>query len=203
MGDDFDFFVLPFIIGLTLISKKIKVNKYLLILFILIPYFLSVSGATYYVNRAIDPSMPAVNDMRWLSTEKDPLYKTYWIYDTEVYSSSWFSLFKTKEDVYVDENYRQTIILGARIRTGAIIQDDYIPYFRDIESFANFSTEDFEVVNGYIYLRHINIVEKEYVTTDKARLADFSQQYVFLWQDPKTEKVYSNGGSEIYWRRSH
>lgn len=175
-----------FIIGAMVISERIKLRPVLLILIIILPYFLCVTGVTYQFFGY--PRQPVLN-------YEGDIYHTYYIHDTEYRSGQWYMLYSKKNfEIYTDTaGDRVTSIIGSRIRSGPVNgTEEYIPYLKNIKPFPN---KGFEDLKGYVYLRHVNVVGKMFAAK-KLKYEDFSGNYTML--QISSNKIYANGGSEVY-----
>jgi len=160
------------VIGGIMVGKFLKV-KYWLLLAILITYFMCSSGTIDKIFGA--PGSVVLNS-------EGPSYTHYYVHDQEGYAARWLQVNTSPEDrvVYTDTagNRRLTSQSGMQ-RTGG---DLYSLLEKDGK------------IDGYIYLTYNNVVNKE-LFDDKGHLHSLKE-----YQDKFTEKdkIYSNGGSEIY-----
>jgi len=111
-------------------------------------------------------------------------YNLYYVYDQEVYACRW---------------------LGEQIEPGGKVYADFSGHDRVVSQGGIPITSTSNVVaffernkdlDGYIYLRHYNIVDGKLIgpsSTEERELADYWSQL------SKENKIYTNGGSEI-WR---
>lgn len=174
------------IIGMIAISERIKLKPVLLILIITLPYFLCVTGVIYQLFDY--PRQPVLNS-------EGNFYLTFYIHDTEYTSGQWYSLYSPNNiKIYTDTaGAKITSIIGSRIRSGSVTRtEEYIPYYQNIRSF---SKDGFEDLEGYIYLRYVNVVDKKFAA-GKLKYKDFSGNYTML--QTNSDKIYANGGSEVY-----
>lgn len=160
-----------FIIGAITLSRYTKVPAHLIVLLVLIPYFLSVSGVTYQIfgyERAI-----ILNTMGEQHT-------LFYVHDTESNSAIWLGNHADeKAQMYTDFHGSRRLL-----SQGKIISPQY--------SFNWLS--DPNVVDGYIYLRYQNIVNGELVGRYN-KIYDISNYHdLFI----KKNKIYANNGSEVW-----
>ncbi|MDY6864484.1 MAG: DUF2206 domain-containing protein [Halobacteriota archaeon] len=177
-----------FIFGTLVLSEKIKVKPIILMMLIILPNFLSITGVTYQVFG--DPRQIVLN------SEGD-LYDTYYIYDTEYASGQWYGLYSSYDTkVYTDSSGAEiSSAIGSRIRSGPIGDNEkYLTYYFKI---LPFSEDAFEHLDGYVYLRYVNVISKKF-EIKKIGYEDFSSNYSKL--QVNSDKIYANGGSEIYYR---
>ena len=161
-----------FVIGGIMLSRYTKVRAYLIILLVLIPYFLSVSGVTYQMfgyQRAI------------ILNSEGEQYDLYYVHDQESCSAKWLGNYADeKAKMYADFHGSRRLLSQGKIRS---------PQY----DFHWLSYPD--VVDGYIYLRYSNIMNGELIGRYNKVYNMVDYQDLFL----KTNKIYSNGGSEV-WR---
>jgi len=164
-----------FVIGGIVLSRHLKVRAYLIILLVLIPYFLCVTGVTYQmfgVPRAIT-----------LNSEGEQ-YDVYYIHGQEVIGAKW--LYEYGADnlrIYCDGFAGPRLSLGYPIDKRPSIHGDF---------FKNNKTID----EGYIYLRSYNVVQEEvcvvFYPMETADITEYSHLFV------GESKIYNNGGAEIW-----
>ena len=155
------------------VRNKREVHAYLIILLVLIPYFLCVSGVMYQVFG--DPRAITLNS-------EGPQYDMLYIHDQESYGMRWLGRLHAEEYnpiIYVAPYGGHGMISQAKISNG-----NYL-------SIAG----DYEIHGGSIYLGYYNIVKNKIVnSTDVVQnMTEYSDIF------DEWNKVYSNGGSEI-WR---
>lgn len=165
-----------FVIGGVIISRYLKVRPYLTILFVLIPYFLLTSGAMYQMFDV--PRMVTLNS-------EGKFYDMYYISDQESYGAKWLKLYnQNKKKVYTDFYGRFRLMSQAGFPPNSMNGDSITKH---------------EKIDGYIFLRHYNIINDKLVGRNK------SSQVIMLYN--KTEfddifiemrSIYDNGGSEVY-----
>jgi len=157
------------------LSKSDKQNQqvraYLIILLVLIPYFLCITGAMY--NIFGDPRAITLN-----SEGKE--YDLYYVHDQESYSARWL---RDKGELEDTKIYIGRGIGGRLVRLVGIRRWDCYSLF-----------EEDRKINGYIYLRYYNVVDGKIldVQNEEHNIAEYGDKFV------GKGKVYGNGGSEIY-----
>lgn len=163
-----------FVIGGDMIFRSINIRKFSLslIIIILISQFFC---ATYIVDQIF--GNPLSDD---LNREGDR-YGEYHIHDSEVDGARWLSECST--DLRIDSDY-----MGySRI----LIAHDEKPYIN-----RDFFKKNMTIQNGYMYLRHTNIVEGNiYPTSHYTDISDITE-YSHLFA--KKSEIYNNGGCAIY-----
>lgn len=153
-----------YIIGAAVISKYLRIKQWLVILIILVPYFLSITGTTYYL---LGYPRSIMLDSRGYD------YDTLYINDQESYGAKWLS-YHWQNNIYTDYFGYLPLISQGLISP---------------ESIDSSSLVENRKVHGFIYLRTDNIVN--------GRIMDNNYSYnkiIFLSEN----KIYENGGSEIY-----
>jgi uncharacterized membrane protein len=162
-----------FIIGCIKVSKYLKVRACFVILLVILPYFLCVTGVMYDVF--------GVPHVIILSSEGEQ-YDTLFTHDQESQSAKWLKEYSdTKIRVFTDAYGRYKLIS----------QGNY-PWYtwnRLMPSEKN---------DGYIYLRNYNLVygkvldldEDSYLTTHN--LSDYACAF------NNRNLIYSNNGAEVY-----
>lgn len=142
-----------YIVGAMTISKNLKVKPWLVILIVLIPYFLSITGVTY--NLLGYPRSIILNSQ---GDEYDKLY----VNDQESYGAKWLSYYWQKS-IYTDHFGNLRLISQGLVPSGSI---------------DSMSLADNKKINGYIYLRTDNIVNSRII--DKNFIYHTITNYSFL-----------------------
>jgi len=148
-----------------------QVRAYLIILFVLVPYFFCVTGVMYNifgVPRSI------------LLNSEGEQYEVMYARDEEVVAAKWLNRHASKEvKIYTD------IGGGAALAAGYEGKPRVMPYFFKKNKTVN---------DGFIYLRYVNVVKKKiYVEINNPdNLANFNHLLI------NTSKIYDNRYSEIY-----
>ena len=164
-----------FVIGGVMISRSLKVRAYLIILLVLIPYFLCVTGVTYQIfgiPRAII-----------LNSEGGP-YDRYYIHDQEVIGAKWLCKYGVNNSrIYCDA------FAGPRLSLGYSV--DKRPSSR-----GDFSKNNKMIGKGYIYLGSFNVVKGKvcvvFSTMETSNMTEYSHLFI-----GKSE-IYDNGWSEVW-----
>ena len=154
-----------FVIGGIEIARYLKSRPHWIILAVLIPYFLCTSGAMCQVfgfPRAIT-----------LNSE-GPLYSRMYVSDEDSYAARWIKGYaKEGEIIYADS-----------LSTDVLLSQGRIPFSQTDASLISRYKEGKEI-DGYIYLRYVDIVDGGLVAEYPGLLTGKS-------------KIYASGGSEIY-----
>ena len=160
--------------GKALTKNASEVRAYLVILLVLIPYFLCVTGVTYQmfgVPRAI------------ILNSEGKQYDLMYVHDQEGYSARWLrDNGKLEEDttIHTDKVGRRLLSQSqAGIRR-------YNPYL--------LPEKDKKIESGYIYLRYFNVVDGKILDAQRGEhnMTEYQDKFV------GKSKIYNNGGSEIY-----
>jgi len=145
-----------------------------IILFILIPNFLCVTGITYEIFNY--PKSIILN-----SEGND--YDAFFVHDEESYSAKWLNRFRDESLKIYSDNF------GDRILNSQGLID--VPIYTD--SIVELIEKNRSIKNGFIYLRYCSIV--------KGKLLDKNNQWHNLtdYGDLFAERnlIYSNSGSEV------
>lgn len=161
-----------FVLGGITIARYLKSRPYPIILLVLIPYLMCTTGLMYQLGgfpRAIT-----------LNTAGS-LYDTMYIHDQESYALKWLK--QNREE--------NTTIYSERRRL--VLSQGQIPAFH-IESLI-LAWREGEKIDGYIYLRYLNVVEGKYIGSDQVR-HDLPEEWLTMLVGKNA--LYANGGSEIY-----
>lgn len=163
-----------FLIGTIASSKFIKINPLILILFVLIPYFLSISGVTYNlfnVHRSI------------LLNSDGEQYDIYFIHDQESAGAKWVKDHNEPDAMVNTDFFGRYILLSQAM------------YPRD--SIDNGALLTGSKVNGSIFLRHYN------VNYGVLKGNDGNIRYLNDCKSlNESNLIYKNGGSEVYDKNS-
>ena len=163
----------------SLIKKKQKeggkenaeVRAYLIILLVLIPYFLCVTGVAYQmfgVPRAIA-----------LNSEGEQ-YDRYYTHDQESCAAKWLkSNTNEKAKIYVDWYGNSKLKSQGMIRSSI---------------YANSLIENRYIKEGYIYIRYTGAVKGKLMDKDQQwhNLTEYSHLFIGV------SEIYNNGGSEVW-----
>ena len=148
-----------------------QVWAYLVILLVLIPYFLSVTGVTYQMFGY--PRQITLNS-------GGEQYDTYYVHDQESYSAKWLRNNGELED---------TKICVGRGIGGRLISQAGIRQYDSDSLFV-----EGRKINGYVYLRYYNVVDGKILDAQR------EEHNMVEYQDKFVDKnrIYNNGGSEVY-----
>ena len=146
-----------------------EVQAYLVILLILIPYFLCVTGVMYNifgVPRAI------------ILNSGGEQHEFYYLYDSESRGAKWL----------VQNTEKNTRFYSTSMGGYYLMSQGKIPLHQtDTHSLPKYK------VNGYIYLYYDNVVGgKIWVNRQWCNMTEYSDRFI------GTNKIYGNGGSEVY-----
>ena len=154
-----------FVIGGITVARYLKSRPHWILIAVLIPYFLSTTGVmcqVFGVPRAIT-----------LHSEGS-LYSDMYVSDAESLAAKWVKeRALQKIPIYVYGFTQQILLSQARIP----LRETYPALISRYK--------EGEQIDGYIYLRHVDIVDRELVAKYPGIFAEKS-------------KIYANGGSEVY-----
>lgn len=159
-----------FILGAIFLSKYVKISPLIIILFVLIPYFLSVTGVTYNifdVHRSI------------LLNSHGEQYDIYFVHDHENIGANWIKKYNESDTTVYTDTFGRHILLSQAM------------YSRD--SIDNSALLNGKNVEGLIFLRYYNI--KFGVLKGKNGNICYLDDCNSL---TKSNLIYKNGGSEVY-----
>ena len=163
-----------FVIGGMMISKCLKVRAYLIILLVLIPYFLCVTGVTY--------NMFGVPRSIILNSEGEQC-DIYYMHDQESYGAMWLANNAEQKNIkiYADWYGERRLISQAGFSSRAIDR-------------STLADEQDIAIRGYIYLRYYNVVNGKLLDMQRAEhnITEYSDKFA------RKNKLYSNGGAEIW-----
>lgn len=166
-----------FVVGGFILAKYLNIPSRLLILLVLIPYFLSVSGFTYQVFGF--PNNIILNSD---GNQYDSLY----VHDQDKYGTIWLKLHSDNETLVEADYYSKYQLIsqaGFPIRS---INSDRLPFHK-------------KLYGQYIYLRYYNCIDKKLYGYDKN--LKLSGEFDLSDYDSTFRReclIYSNGGSKIY-----
>jgi len=139
------------------IAKYFKARPYWVIIAVLVPFFLSTTGATYQAFG--DPKAITLNS-------RGVLYSYMYISDAESYSARWI-----KE--YGDE---ETTIYAHGLTRDILLSQGKIPYRQTNPKLISYHEEG-KPIAGYIYLRRRDLVDDEFVITYPTLFAERNKIY--------------------------
>jgi uncharacterized membrane protein len=158
-------------IGAIALARFLKLRAHWLMLLILIPFFVGNAGL---VDQMFHRPTPVLNT-------EGHYYNDYYIHDQDSYAARWLrdnaDLKQTK--VYADGPG------GDRLVSQALM-------YRGYDTGSLFKKD--ETIDGYIYLRYTNVVNGEFFGPGGKVYGLTELQDKFAGKN----KVYTNGGSEIY-----
>ena len=163
-----------------------NINKmYVLLVFIvLVPYFLFNTGFVYEVTGDVPSSISlSMESMKKADeTSKVILYSEYLTVE-DIFGARWLSKNKDSTSlVYTDANCYYKVVIG------------YGMLYGRVERLATTTNPK----NGYIYLNYLNVVENLLPIEGGEKEGKIYNTTEYL-PIKKAKKMYSNGGSEIYW----
>ncbi|MGP8321375.1 MAG: DUF2206 domain-containing protein [Methanosarcinaceae archaeon] len=163
-----------FVIGGDMIVRYINMRRFslLLTMIVLISQFFC---ATYIVDQIF--GNPLSDDLN----RKGDRYGEYHIHDSEVNGARWLSEYSGDFRIYSDYMGRTRILMAY----------DKMPHIN-----RNFFEKNKTMKNGYIYLRHTNIVEGNIYPTSYYTDINDTIEYSHLFLEKC--KVYNNGGCTVY-----
>ena len=163
------FLSLFFIIGGITLSKYLKIKPSILILIVLVPYFLSVTGTTYNifdVHRSI------------ILNSDGEQYDYYYIHDQETACSKWLKEYNEPKIIYTDF-FGKYILLS---------QATYLSRLIDDNSIYNCTS-----INGPVFLRYYNL-KYDFLKARDGSTFNLSDCSPLM----KSNLIYNNAGSEVY-----
>ena len=164
-----------FVIGGITLSKHLKVWTYLVILLILIPYFLMVTGVTHQI-----AGMPASIVLNSVGES----YEREYLHDQESCSAKWLKNYAEKSGVLYTDRFGFHKLVS---------QGDFSPRSIDTTSFSKHGK-----IKGYLYLNYNNIVNENVTGRDRIEgditinISNYRNTFI------GKNKIYGNGGSEVY-----
>ncbi|MFC2001741.1 DUF2206 domain-containing protein [Chloroflexota bacterium] len=172
-----------FVVGGLATANFLKVRARLVILLVLIPYSISATGVTCQFFD-FPRSMILNTEGIWYNTE--------YVHDRESYSAIWLGehyveVQGSDTDIFTDRpGVRRLVSQSRALVPGATIHGDIVRRWQNRKG----------IINGIVYLRPQNTVRGELIGPAGVRkpysMADFAS--IFTGKN----KVYANGGSEIY-----
>lgn len=160
-----------FVMGGIILSKHLKIQAYLIILLILIPYFLFATGAMYQICGA---------PVSYTLNSEGEGYDIEYLHDRESYAAKW-----------IEESEGGNFQINTADWHGKrkLISQSKIP--PDRISYYNFFNH--HKIKGYIYLSYNNAINGKLAEKDELyNMSEFSDAFI------GKSKIYNNGGSEIW-----
>ena len=155
-----------------------QVRAYLIILLVLIPYFLCVTGVMYQIF-----GVPRAITLNSEGKQYDNMY----VHDQESYGAKWLKVHgKDTTIVYTDFWGKYRLVSQAQVSFSSNLIDRR-------------SLLEHRKINGYIYLRYYNVVNDKLVGRNESsriftsyNLTEYDDVFV------GRNNIYNNGGSEVY-----
>lgn len=166
-----------FILGGMTVAQLIRVRwKYLVILVILVPYFMCITGTTHQIFGYPGSIV--------LSSEGDN-FDIFYIYDQEVFAAKWLKMYVDEGAKLYSDNFGERRLISQGLINVPVYSDSIVELVK-----KNVSLKD-----GYVYLRYCAVVEgKLYGKGGNAKW-----HYMSEYQDTFNDRnvIYANGGSVI------
>jgi len=164
-----------FVIGGITLSRYLKVRAYLIILLVLIPYFLCVTGVTYQifgVPRAIT-----------LNSEGEQ-YNMYYVHDQDACGAKWLGDYTEKRQrIYTDFIGGDVLMSQGMISFGSMDRTFLVENKKEGE---------------YIYLRYYNIIKNEIFVIKRESGAGIYNTSDYADIFIENSVIYNNGGAKIW-----
>ena len=165
-----------FVIGGIVLSKHLKVQTYLIVLLILIPHFLMVTGVSHQI-----AGIPA---SIILNSEGANRYDVEYLHDCESCSAKWLKNYAAEGDKLYSDRFGIYKLISQGVFSSRSINRASFPESKKI--------------NGYLYLNYNNVVNGNVTKRDRTKgdvIIDISDcANTFIGKN----KIYANGGSEVY-----
>ena len=151
-------------------QDALQVRPYLIILLVLIPYFLSVTGVTYQMF-----GYPRQITLNSEGEQYDMLY----VHDQESSGARWLKNYMDQQNKIAVDYFGSNIFMSQAFSKGLTHSK---VLFKDKE------------IEGYIYLRYVNVVDGKLQEGSGQwhNLTEYSDVFI------EKGKIYDNGGSEVY-----
>ena len=160
-----------FVIGGIVLAKYTKIKPYLIILLILIPYSMFVTGAMYQICGA--PIAHTLN-----SAGKG--YDIEYLHDSESCAAKWLEKNAEEDSRINTADYHGTRKLKSQCK---------IPPRR----YSHYYFFNHRKIEGYIYLSYNNVVNGKLAEMDELyNMSEYSDAFI------DKNKIYNNGGSEVW-----
>ena len=165
------FLCVYFVIGAIILSKYLKLKPYFIILIVLLPYFLFLTGSIYQLS--------GHNTSTILNSEGIE-YEQEYLHDHESYAAKWL-----KNQIEPDVVIYTTDYHSARKLTS---QGNF-----KIQNVLHRSFYKYKPIESTLYLSYNNVQNKQFSVDYKLYdLMNYSSLYF------EKNKIYSNPGSEVY-----
>jgi uncharacterized membrane protein len=150
-------------------KNRSQVWAYVIILLVLIPYFLCVTGAMYNIF-----GVPRDITLNSEGEQYDGMY----IHDQESYGAKWLGKYmQTNSRIYTDHHGGSRVVSQTKITS-------IIDYWSLVEH---------KKISGYIYLRYYNVINEKLI--GEPNVYNMTE-YLDIFDEKN--RIYANGGSEIY-----
>jgi uncharacterized membrane protein len=155
------------------IQKDTQVWAYLIILLVLIPHFLSVTGVTYQMF-----GYPQAITLNSEGVQYDMMY----VHDQESSGAKWLANNAEQQNTRIYTNFAGDRRLISQAG-----------FYHGIDRWTLTDERDIEI-KGYIYLGYYNVVNGKLLDAENEEhnLTEYSDK--FVWKD----KIYNSGGAEIW-----
>jgi|GEM_PF-444295 len=159
--------------------KHIKIRPFLVILLVLVPYFMCTTGSLYQIY--------GIPNKVTLNSEGDS-YDCGYIHDQESYGSRWLARHAEQEKTIYTTPYGIETLFSQ----GKISPDQCYGYITS-------HYERYGKINGYIYLRYLNVVNNE-ILVYSLLYKRLERHHMEEYSGMLTEKnrIYTNGGSDVF-----
>jgi uncharacterized membrane protein len=163
-----------FVIGGITIARYFKVQPFIILLLILVPYFFSITGVTYNIYGV--PRQIIINS-------EGEMYDILFVNDREIKSVIWLEEHRDAKTPIFSDFYGRYV----SISYGNSLQTSKWTYFMQNKS-----------MDGYIYLRSYNInYDKIFSINENVRVSSYNlSDYADVFTRKKL--IYNNNGAEIY-----
>lgn len=192
----------PFVIGGIFVSKTLRLrNASIILVAILLLQFCNV---TFLTDQAF--GIPKSMDLN----HQGDRYNEFYVHDIELVSSKW---------LYNSNSYRKDLIIDKTGRTTygyKVYMDDFSQKRLVYSYLQNYVYISFPIFNltstkfeksyeSYIYLSSLNVFNNSFAFIERDKKKASGVNYVdlskFSFLFDKTQKIYDNGGSQIFYYR--
>ena len=148
-----------------------QTRAYIIILLVLIPYFLSVTGVTYQLCGY--PQQIILNS-------KGFSHDTYYVHDQDSCAAKWLGRYNAEEQmVYPADNFGSFVLNNWGVNLKGLVD-------------GKMAFSKRENINGYIYLRYCNVVNGQLMKPIYGSITEYSDMFI------EKNRIYNNGGSEVW-----
>ena len=161
-----------FVIGGIVLAKYTKIKPYLIILLILIPYSMFMTGAMYQIFGA---------SASFILNSEGEGYDHEYVHDSESSGAKWLDMNSEKNsDIYVTDYFgKLKLISQASVWPKRIDSSSFFEHKRRLNK-------------GYTYLYYDNVVNRKFGDKSSHNMGEYSDMFI------GTSKIYGNSGSEVY-----